>query len=131
MPVMIVEVGSVFIVGENCFDIVEASAIAQQSQRTTEANKLPSIKLSASASSILRARSSASHRTTRSRRTRRGQKKEAPEDLYNIRVIFEKPTTYLAIPLELFKNAMKETSVEVNRGEPCMNQNETYLHETV
>jgi len=41
--------------------------------------------------------------------------KEDTEDIYQIEIVFDKTTKYLAIPMELFKNAMRETSMDTNK----------------
>ena len=103
MPVMLLEMGSVFIINENCFDITNMKDTSISTRPIT-----PGSFLSTRQSSDTPKSGSANRKT-------RKVISEIKEELYRIQVIFERPTTYLAIPLELFRNAMKETSVEINK----------------
>lgn len=101
IPIMIIELGSVFVVNEMCFNITEFTDISAVNVNNSLSNT----------ASVTRERMQSRKKTNR-----RNKNVHIADDLYQIKAVFDRPTTYLAIPIELFKNVMKETSVEVNKG---------------
>jgi pyruvate formate-lyase activating enzyme-like uncharacterized protein len=137
---MIIEEGSVFNITDECFDVKKPIKPTASIDRTMMSASLASwptnsqlLKLdsmnvdprlstpmllnqsfcSSQASDSLEANNNTHASKAASRRRHRKDKKQ--QGIYQIEIVFDRPTKYLAIPMEVFKIAMKETTMDMNK----------------
>lgn len=108
MPIMLLEVGAIFQLSEDCFEIDHTK---KGSKGKGSAHGIRAFELSKSTGSLQEKLGKSNNILNSTVGTQLNE-----EESYNLHLVFESPAKYLKIPLDTIRNATKSTSLAETKG---------------